>query len=338
VTPRRRLLIVGRAADGTSGPKLDRLAEEVELRLLPFRTRSGRGLVDYAVLPGRVARVLREFEPDAVLVQGAHETAAALAGRRLARSRAKVILDVHGDWRAPGRLYGSQLRRVVAPAADLLAAAALRRADAVRSITPYTTRLLRERGIEPADEFPAFVDLEPFSGPLAPLPEAPRALFVGALERTKGIDVLVEAWRQVPHGSLRVVGSGRLEPLVRGGDWTPRLEPAEVARALDESWCLVLPSRSEGMGRVVVEALCRGRAVVASRVGGIPDLVEDGVNGLLVEPGDAAALAAALTRVLSDRALAERLGAAAGASADRFRVSADEFARRLRDLVERVVH
>ena len=77
---------------------------------------------------------------------------------------------------------------------------------------------------------------------------------------------------------------------------------------------LVLPSRSEGLGRVVVEAFCRGRGVVGTRVGGIPDLVEDGETGLLVPPEDAAALADALVRVLSDRALAERLGAAARAA------------------------
>jgi glycosyltransferase involved in cell wall biosynthesis len=67
------------------------------------------------------------------------------------------------------------------------------------------------------------------------------------------------------------------------------------------------------MGRVVVEAQCRGRAVIGSRVGGIPDLVRDGENGLLVEPEDPEALAEALLRVLSDRDLAAGLGAEARA-------------------------
>ena len=111
---------------------------------------------------------------------------------------------------------------------------------------------------------------------------------------------------------------------------------AEVARALDESSVLVLPSRSEGLGRVVVEAFCRGRAVVGSRVGGIPDLVTEGETGLLVPPGDARALAETLVRALTDGALAERLGAAARVAIEPWLATPEEYARDVRDLVERV--
>jgi len=90
------------------------------------------------------------------------------------------------------------------------------------------------------------------------------------------------------------------------------------------------------MGRVIVEAFCRARPVVATRVGGIPDLVEHDRNGLLVEPGDAQALADAIVRILSDRELAERLSAGAHASADFWTSSPEEFASRVRALVERI--
>ena len=77
----------------------------------------------------------------------------------------------------------------------------------------------------------------------------------------------------------------------------------------------------------MIEAFCRGAAASsASRAGGIPDLVEDGVNGLLVEPEDVGGLADALVRVLSDRALAERLGAAARARCARWISTPEEFA------------
>jgi glycosyltransferase involved in cell wall biosynthesis len=282
-------------------------------------------------------------------VQGAHETAAALAARRLARVDTAVIADIHGDWRAPTRLYGSRLRGALNPLADRVALSALQRADGIRTVTAYTTALVRELGLEPADEFPAYMDFDTFlQEPPRPLPERPQALFVGVLERYKNVDGLAQAWRivapRVPEARLSLVGSGTLRPLVEQlvrdlpgqTAWQERLSQQEVSEALDESTLLVLPSRSEGMGRVIVEAFCRARPVVASRVGGIPDLIEDGVNGLLVEPGDTQALADALVRVLTDRELAEQLSARAQASASLWTISPEDFAARLRALVERI--
>jgi glycosyltransferase involved in cell wall biosynthesis len=185
------------------------------------------------------------------------------------------------------------------------------------------------------------MDLEPFLGPPAPLPGTPTALFVGVLERYKAVDVLAAAWplvrERVPDARLHVVGAGSLPPPAGAGiTWSRSLPTAGVAAALDAATLLVLPSRSEGMGRGLVEAFCRGRAIVGSRVGGIPDLVRDGENGVLVPPDDAAALAAALARVLGNRELAERLGRGAQASAAGWIATPEEFARRLRELVETV--
>jgi len=87
----------------------------------------------------------------------------------------------------------------------------------------------------------------------------------------------------------------------------------------------------------VVEAFCRGRGVVATRVGGIPDIVVDGVTGLLVPPGDAATLADALVRGLSEGALAEQLGLAARAAVEPWLATPEDYARQIRDLVESVV-
>jgi glycogen(starch) synthase len=341
--------------------KWDAVRDELDFRVLAageggdaeFRLASGLPALDgaafYAALPARIARELRDFRPDAVLAQGAHETAAALAGKGLARVDTAVIADLHGDWRAPTRLYGSRLRGLLSPVADRVAESALRRADGVRTVTGYTTRLVRELGIEPADEFPAYMNFASFlEQPVAPLPGRVQALFVGVLERYKNVDGLAEAWRRaaprIPEARLHLVGRGTLSRVVERlvadlpaqTSWSPRLTQPEVAAALDESTALVLPSRSEGMGRVVIEAFCRGRPVLGSRVGGIPDLVEDGVNGLLVDPQDTNGLAEALVQLLTDRELAERLGAGAHASASRWTIAPEEFARRIRKLVERV--
>jgi glycosyltransferase involved in cell wall biosynthesis len=340
--------------------KFDALAERLDVRVLASGNGgdaifelAAPGVLDgprfWAGLPPRIARELVRFRPDAVLAQSAYEGAAALAARAAVGKTTPVLVDVHGDWRTSTRLYGSPLRRALSPLADRVALAALRRADAARTVSPYTTGLVREIGLEPADVFPAFMDLEPFLGPTKPLPQRPQALFVGVLELYKNVDGLAEAWRlaapRADGATLRIVGSGTRTDVVdrlvadlpQQTTWTNRLEAAEVAVALDGATALVLPSRSEGMGRVVVEALCRGRPVVASRVGGIPDLVRDGVNGILVEPGDTPALADALLRVLRDRELAERLAAGARESAEPWLASPEEYAARLHEVVVRVV-
>ena len=315
----------------------------------PFAVRPLDGPLFYALLPFRVARELRAFRPDAVLAQGAQEAALAVLGRRLARVPTKVIADIHGDPAAPTRLYGSSRRRVLAPLADALARSGLRASDGVRTISAYTSGLVREAGVEPVAEFAAFMDLEPFlERPLGPLPERPTALFVGVLERYKAVDVLAEAWRlaapRLPDASLHLVGRGTLHDVVERlvadlpaqTSWRESISTEEVAHALDAATILVLPSRSEGLGRVVIEAFCRGRGVVGSRVGGIPDLVVDGESGMLVEPEDPRALATALVRVLSDRAYAERLGNAAREAVQPWLATPEEYARRVRDLVDEV--
>lgn len=347
--------------------KFGALSDELELRVLaseaispgsdgrfrlvpPVRPRVLDGASFYALLPFRVARELRDFRPDTVLAQGAQEAALAVLGRKLARVPTKVIADIHGDPAAPTRLYGSPSRRALAPLADALARYGLRHADGVRTISAYTSGVVRAAGVEPTAEFAAFMDLEPFleRAPTS-LPQRPAALFVGVLERYKAVDVLAEAWRlaapRLPGAELHVVGGGSLREVVERlvaelpeqTRWTESLSTPEVARALDEATVLVLPSRSEGLGRVVVEAFCRGRGVVASGVGGIPDLVENGTTGLLVAPGDDRALADELVRVLQDRALAERLGSAARVAVEAWLATPEEYARAIRDLVERVV-
>jgi glycosyltransferase involved in cell wall biosynthesis len=255
------------------------------------------------------------------------------------------VLEVHGDWRTVTRLYGSRLRRVLDPLADRLSLAALRRTDAVRTLSPATTRLVREHGAEPAASFPAYVDVDTFlDRPPRPLPDRQQALFVGVLERYKNVDGLAAAWRaaapRLPGARLRIVGDGPLRPEVERlcadlpaqTRWDRQLETPAISAALDESSLLVLPSRSEGLPRVAIEALCRGRPVLATPVGGVPDLIEDGVNGFLVGSLDPPDLAEALVRVLGQPAALEPVAAEARESAEPWVQSPPQFAARIRDL------
>jgi glycosyltransferase involved in cell wall biosynthesis len=318
--------------------------EDGTFTLVPaVRPRILDGAFFWLALPWRTARLLRSFRPDAVICQTAYDAAAALLARRLARVPARIVAEVHGDWRTSTRLYGSSGRRGLAWAGDRIAAAALRRADAVRTVSPFTAGLVRDLGVEPAGDFPAFMNLAPFEGPQVDLPERPTVLFVGVLEAYKNVDGLAAAWRiaasRIPDAELRIVGKGSrtdvVSELVRdlGVRWDVELSSEEVARALDDAWILVLPSRSEGMGRIIVEAFCRGRGVVGTHAGSIPNLVVDGTTGLLVPVDDPQALAGALVAVLSDRALAARLGTAARDAAAPWLQTPEQYARRVRDLV-----
>ena len=356
-----RVLFVGRTRYRLPLPpslaqKWDALAERMEVRVLASGTggdarfhlvppRRLDGARFYLELPARVARELQSFHPDVVVAESPYEALAIELARRATRSPAKVVAEIHGDWRVSTRLYGSRARNAVAPLGDRLAGWALRSADGHRAISAFTAGLVRSVGREPAGVFPTYSDLGAFRGPVLPVPDTPQALFVGVLERYKNVESLAAAWRVVarrmPEARLRIVGSGTqtevAEALEREGvRWDRRLEPAELARALDESRVLLLPSSAEGLGRVIVEAFLRARPVVASRVGGIPDIVEDGVNGLLVPPGDTRALADAIERLLRERDLAERLGKAGLETAARWVATPEEFADNVLRVVERV--
>jgi glycosyltransferase involved in cell wall biosynthesis len=326
------------------------LREEIELHVLDV----GRSWLRWPLVPLRVGSATARLRPAAVVAESPYLGFLVLLGTRFFRRggrRPSVIVEMHEDWRAATRLSGARGRLLLSPVADRAARYTLRRADALRALSPYTAGLARrEADVPPLESFATYSDLSAFvAQPRQPLPESPTALYVGMLERTKGVTTLAAAWplvaARVPQARLVIVGRGAQADVVAGllDDFpvsvvhVERLQPGEVAAAMDAATCLVLPSRSEGLPRVILEAFARGRAVVASRVGGVGDLVADGENGLLVESGDVDALAAAIERVLLDHELAERLGAAAHASSRRLELSADDYAARVRSLVDRTL-
>jgi glycosyltransferase involved in cell wall biosynthesis len=163
-------------------------------------------------------------------------------------------------------------------------------------------------GIEPDGE-PA-----PYAG------AAPRLLCVGRLIPIKGHIVLLRAFAQakkeLPALELDVAGRGPLEPALRAlarelgvsesvrflGHVTP------IQGAIEQSAVVVVPSMGEGFGMVALEAMERARPVVAAAIGGLGEIVRDGETGVLVQPGEAEPLAAAIVRVAGDPELARRMG------------------------------
>ncbi|MCP5283233.1 MAG: glycosyltransferase family 4 protein [Rhodoferax sp.] len=163
----------------------------------------------------------------------------------------------------------------------------------------------------------------PLGGPLQPAPSTGgllRLLFFGRVEAYKGLGCLVDAVRAVVNSGLRVevVVAGRGSDLARHraamaetGCFVvhDRYIPADgVANLFGECGVVVLPYVEGSQSGVAAMALGFGRAVLATRVGAIPDLVRHGVNGILVPPADVAALAAAISQLAQDPALLLRLG------------------------------
>jgi glycosyltransferase involved in cell wall biosynthesis len=160
-------------------------------------------------------------------------------------------------------------------------------------------------------------------------PPGPRVVgTVARLSREKGIDLLVDAFARLVPGDpatrLVIVGEGpergALEALARSCGVSDRVTfqgfHPRVAELLPGFDVFVLPSRTEGLPLALLEAMAAGRACVATKVGGVPEVVADGVTGVLVAPGDPAALAAAVQALLADPVLRRRLGTAARAQVE----------------------
>ena len=176
-----------------------------------------------------------------------------------------------------------------------------------------------------------------------PGPEEPFLLHVGYPFYRKGIDVLLAAFAQVsdefPEWRLVLIGHQLIDhvsvvpPRV---DFKPGMSNEEVAGWISRCGCFVLASRSEGMGRVLIEAAVAGKARIGSRVDGIYTVLEDEVDGLMFNSEDASDLARQLRRVMASPELRKALGATARKRA-LVDFSSDRYLRHVTEMVRSVV-
>jgi len=157
------------------------------------------------------------------------------------------------------------------------------------------------------------LDLNAARGMLRLEPSRPVILYVGRLTKTKGVDVLLDALPLIvsasPESLFVFLGEGNLVKTIadqcekqgiQGNVVLAGSKPhEEIPTWLNAANVVVLPSLSEGRPNVVIESMACGRPIVATRVGGIPELITDGENGFLVPPGDASALTRAVVAVLA---------------------------------------
>lgn len=292
-----------------------------------------------------VRQMVQRVRRDSCDVLHTHDYKSNLLGGLAAR-RADAALP----WIATVHLHTEATRRLrIYRALDLFL---LRLADRVITVSREQQRLLRRRGVEPRRLVlvPNVIDVDAFrAGAGRPdrarsavgLPrQGPVVAAVGRLAHQKGLDLFLAAAvgirRQRPDCRFVIAGSGPLRPaLERQVDLSGLRDcvhlvgyRADVARLLLACDVVVLPSRSEGMPLVLLEALAMARPVVAARVGGVPEVLRDGRDGLLIEPGSATELEAAVVRLLADPAWAARLGSAGELRVRRLHAP-DRAARRL---------
>jgi glycogen(starch) synthase len=248
------------------------------------------------VVLASMGRALRRAARDSDLVH-AHWLASMLVAPA---ARKPIVLTLHGSGTA-GRFEDLQ----VLAKAPRLAGVLLRRARVVIGVSEQLTGAARRAGARDARWIPNGVEIPAEVGKET---DPPEVLYVGRLSAEKGIRTLVDATRGL---NLVVAGDGQLRYLVP--DALGFVPHEEVQRLLARAAVVVLPSHREGLPMVLLEAMAHGRAVVATPVGGIPSLVEDGITGLLVPPLDPKALREAIERLLADPELRQRLGEAARA-------------------------
>jgi glycosyltransferase involved in cell wall biosynthesis len=291
-------------------------------------------------------RVIREIErrSDVVIVQLPFAATLALAGARRPRVY-HVCADIwefarrssrFAGWRRPPALFVGGL-------IDRVQAALFRRGD-VRVVTNGNS--LRQHYHRPpgrAVVSATILDREIASATRQRPADAPwRVLYVGYIRHEKGTDILVKAFSRVldemPDAELEVVAGRDEAGRAMAGGFESALAALEkkgtvrflghrnfgpeLFQCFADADVLVLPSRTEGTPRVLVEARAFGCPVIGTSVGGIPTSISDNVDGLLIPPEDPAALAEAILRLARDPALRERLVANGYSTARRSTVEA----------------
>lgn len=234
-------------------------------------------------------------------------------------ARVPVVLHIHSSefdefYAGLGRVARRLVRRTLRDSAVVIALGPHWR-EKIRAIAPGAD-------VRPLSNGVSYRRPSPVEQP----DDGVHVVFVGQIGERKGTFRLLEAWGALhrpddgTQSRLTIAGDGAVGRARELRDKLPDpssieihswLQPHDVAGLLDSAHVLVLPSTHEGQPMAVIEAMARGLCIVASDVGGIPDLIRDGSTGVLVPADDPDRLAAALRRVIDDVALRRELGSAA---------------------------
>lgn len=307
--------------------------EHARFQLLPnLRSAPVRHALMFSIGAALALRCVLRHDVEVLVAQSPYEGAAAVAAKLLARvfgRRVALVVENHGDFEeGPFLQRRVPFRGPVESVMRAAAAFAFSHADALRAVSSFTEDQVRRWAPgRPVVRFAAWTDVETFLAAGDPRPPhgTPTVLYAGVLVRGKGVHHLLDAWAEVRRGTpdarLLIAGSAKdpdyarvlREQATRLGvatsvEFLGALPQADLARRIAQADVLVLPTLSEALGLVLLEAMACGTPVVASRVGGTPEIVRDGETGFLVPPGDDRAITARVAWLLSHRSEAAEMG------------------------------
>lgn len=294
----------------------------------------------------RARAAIRRIAPDLVHCQESGLEAFIASGLNVPSA-----VTLHANFRNERRFYPGLHAQLRFQQVLLMARLAERGVTCYVPSSEYVRRELGQLAGKFADVIENPIERRFFEIPDVPVPG--RILFSGTIYPRKGVHNLVAAAailrrRGVPFGLhltgqvqapeyfARVQGMVRDHGLEAAVEFCGLLPEAELEAEIGAASVVVLPSYAETSPMAVQQAMAAGKAIVATKVGGIPHLVSDGISSLLLEPGDVEGLADRLARVLADTELRQRLGAAARHEAET-RFSAPEVAARMVALWHRML-
>lgn len=305
--------------------------EGIAVRRFPMRVPAGcwKSNLTFALshhwIRSRITRCISQFDADILHVQCVSSTTLyALHVRRVfgvplvVTLQGELTMDAAGIFQRPG-------------IAQKIMTRALKEADFITACSKHTLREAEAFHERPFGERARVVyngiSMEEFEEVEPHVHRRPYVFAIGRHVRAKGFDVLLQAFAEVmnlgfdlllagdgpEHTALRKLASDlNLNDKVH---FLGRADRPLVARLFKGCTFFVLPSRHEPFGIVNLEAMAAGRAIVATRVGGVPEIVEDEVNGLLVGPEHVSELAAAMRRMMLTPELRQAVGSAGGTAA-----------------------
>jgi glycosyltransferase involved in cell wall biosynthesis len=279
---------------------------------------------------------------EVLVAQGPHEGVAAALAKKIARCfgyRPILVVENHGDFEESvfmqRRIILPELYRILMRYA---AGFSLRNADVLRAVSHSTNeQLARWSPGKPIAQFPTWTDIEVFLEASNNRDEATtqNILYAGMLIPRKGIHHLVNAFAAIagdfPLGRLIIVGraenkayASELKTQIKEQgleghvQLVPEVSQIKLAAWMQQACVFVLPTYSEGLPRVIFEAMAAGIPVIATAVSGIPEVLEDGFVGFLIPPGDETALADRLRYALEHPGETHEMGRHARAFAEHF--------------------